>query len=174
MQSLSLGVSICVRWAQDIVSPQLEILTLVFAICAFITSIIRWAKPKDVRAGTIIPETEECEDFNFLPKPVTFREIFLPNGLIKDGIFSRFKDDTIGPNRSLGFVLMMSCIMIPIGGLHLIAWKYHFPTPAERIVWITASLASCGIPTLIIVFVYAILPVDVWISLGKRMQLNGL
>ena len=32
MQSLSLGVSICVRWAQDIVSPQLEILTLVFAI----------------------------------------------------------------------------------------------------------------------------------------------
>jgi hypothetical protein len=35
------------------------------------------------------------------------------------------------------------------GGVHAIAWKFHFPTETERYIWITCALLITGLPFLL-------------------------
>ncbi|KIJ10267.1 hypothetical protein PAXINDRAFT_86301, partial [Paxillus involutus ATCC 200175] len=42
------------------------------------------------------------------------------------------------------FVLLI--VWIIFGALHLIAWNFHFPSQAERVMWRVASLTLLGAP----------------------------
>jgi len=38
------------------------------------------------------------------------------------------------------------CIIAPFGALHLLAWDFDFPTPAEHTLWRVASVACVALP----------------------------
>jgi hypothetical protein len=64
---------------------------------------------------------------------------------------TRFVSSTVEPRAFLGLPkpLWWSSILGTIfSGIHLIAWNWHFPTEAEKILWrtfSTATLVSCAI-----------------------------
>ena len=41
-------------------------------------------------------------------------------------------------------LLSLSTTWLLLGGLHLIAWKFHFPTETEKILWRVVSLVLAG------------------------------
>ena len=50
----------------------------------------------------------------------------------------------IDPGDFVGFFLFGTWVLL--GGLHLIAWSFHFPTKAEKIAWRVASLVLVAGP----------------------------
>ena len=57
----------------------------------------------------------------------------------------------------------LTAITVFFGGIHLIAWNFEFPTPAEKIFWRTAGLVSVSLPLI------ALLVVPVCAALHKRL-----
>ena len=47
-------------------------------------------------------------------------------------------------------ILSLSATWLLLGGLHLIAWNFHFPTETEKILWRVASFALAGGPIVVI------------------------
>jgi hypothetical protein len=53
-QIMWLCTSLITRFAQHITCTKLEILTSAFAVCAFITYVTRWHKPKNFKIETLV------------------------------------------------------------------------------------------------------------------------
>ena len=51
--------------------------------------------------------------------------------------------DKLVSNNVIWF-LSLSATWLLLGGLHLIAWNFHFPTETEKILWRVASLVLAG------------------------------
>ena len=52
-------------------------------------------------------------------------------------------------------ICVFSLSAILFGGLHCIAWNFHFPTHAEQIIWRTSSLFIATIPvTVLLSFIF--------------------
>ena len=49
-------------------------------------------------------------------------------------------------------ILSLSATWLLLGGLHLIAWGFHFPTETEKILWRVASLFLAGGPIVFLLF----------------------
>ncbi|KAG6374701.1 hypothetical protein JVT61DRAFT_4070 [Boletus reticuloceps] len=80
------------------------------------------------RSTTGDEETAALVDKN--DKPSTSKSRSLVDGMDHEGV---------------GIVLLHFTWMI-LGGLHLIAWDFHFPTETEKILWRVASLVLTGSP----------------------------
>ncbi|PHH59480.1 hypothetical protein CDD80_1766 [Ophiocordyceps camponoti-rufipedis] len=70
-------ISVATRWIRGLPIPQLELLTVVFAVCALFTYIMRWNKPQNVELWTeISPKTYDTEvsveDFVNIQQPRRF------------------------------------------------------------------------------------------------------
>jgi hypothetical protein len=46
--------------------------------------------------------------------------------------------------------------MVPVGCIHLLAWNFVFPTPAEKILWRTATLVSIVLPMILLLPIWII------------------
>ncbi|KAI1479912.1 hypothetical protein F4774DRAFT_111073 [Daldinia eschscholtzii] len=131
---------------------QLEIMTVAFATCAVITYIIRWNKPQNVEICIELPTTyEDLREFyepyrfNFYMKSKKPNEYRVNRG-------PYFRNDTLRPyhvNRT--FLPCLILFMVVIGLLHVLAWEFSFPSNVEKIMWRVASLASAGIPLLLLI-----------------------
>ncbi|KAK6958252.1 hypothetical protein Daesc_001049 [Daldinia eschscholtzii] len=130
---------------------QLEIMTVAFAACAIFTYLIRWNKPQNVEIWTKLPTT--YKDLRELYEPHRFFNIVKGqrrNERPKDRQ-PYFRNDTLRPihiNRI--FLPCLIIFMVLIGLLHVIAWDFSFPSDVEKIMWRVASVASAGIPLLLL------------------------
>ena len=167
-QIIWLCISLIARFAQHMACAQLEILTSAFATCAFITYVVRWDKPKNVKIGTPVKLSED-----FIPGPSDiekFRELIFGAYTHSDTESSqsdRITEDAIGkgqdPTRT--FLLLM-VFMIIIGGVHLFAWDFRFPTLAEKMLWRIACSVATGLPAALFIII-ALLPIFIDIFRGR-------
>ncbi|OTB16007.1 hypothetical protein K445DRAFT_317638 [Daldinia sp. EC12] len=144
---------------------QLEIMTVAFATCAVITYIIRWNKPQNVEIWIELPST--YKDLRELYEPYRFFDLIKdrkPNGDWK----SRrpyFRNDTLRPSHvNRTFLPCLILFMVIIGLLHVIAWNFSFPSNVEKVMWRVASVASAGIPPLLLICSSFVSWLFVWVG----------
>ncbi|KAL8380912.1 hypothetical protein RB595_005281 [Gaeumannomyces hyphopodioides] len=135
-QSLFLVLQCTARRANGLHYSLLELVTILYVICAAVMYGLWWEKPYDAHNATILPIEGEGKWYNvcghrvenFTPKSA--REIYASFGssaLLKHGVAAIFS------------------------GLHLLAWNWPFPEPHALVMqwfWRAASLASVAVPPL--------------------------
>ena len=166
VQILVLLVSTILRACRHLAISQLEIVTLVFALCAIMIYVFRWFKPQSVETSTRIwlksdPFDSGKEDklntdlktnVNGLRKGVpdsifsiltNFEECLAPK------LLSRIPNDNIPQrerHRMHAILYLLTVLTVAAGGLHLIAWDFEFPTRVERKLWKAACFMLIGLP----------------------------
>lgn len=149
-------VSLFTRLAQRIACSQLEILTGSFALCAAITYIYRWHKPRDILVGTTIQVAGL--PLNEQNAPKTFREQIFhlrPATIKYDNESARIADDAIGDTQNaIEMFRELLIFMFLIGGVHLVAWEFQFPSLAEKMLWRVACAVATGIPVSLFIAIF--------------------
>ncbi|KAH7094830.1 hypothetical protein FB567DRAFT_586182 [Paraphoma chrysanthemicola] len=134
VQILWFTTQIIGRAAQSLAVTTLELFTLGIVFCAVCIYGLWWAKPFDIRQPIIIDDKtrvtalqESCTRIR-----VNYGDII-------------HESDRI-------FQLAAVVIVIIFGGIHVVAWQFHFPTYAEQLTWRICSIASTIIPILLVLY----------------------
>ncbi|QKX63095.1 uncharacterized protein TRUGW13939_10263 [Talaromyces rugulosus] len=160
-QLLYILFSVLVRWSRHLAVSQLELLTLAFGICGVFNYLARWFKPKDVEAHTRLwlqgidmddeKRMKQLHEAAFDLSTATLTSIIktlrrLENGKIEKRL--RIPNDSItGVQRKVPNVLYILCICTMLmGGFHLIAWDFTFPTVVEIYLWRASCFVLIGVP----------------------------
>jgi hypothetical protein len=115
------------RVVQGLAVTTLELFTLGIVFCAVCTYSLWWAKPFDIRQPIVIEDKKRATASSDSCARV---------GLSEDGFHeSEWRFNAI-------FLL----IVIIFGGIHVVAWQFHFPTYAEQLTWRICSIVSTIIP----------------------------
>ena len=153
-----------VREGKHLPTTPLEISTLSFSACTLATYALWFKKPLDVKIPTPIsitrlPDTTLTELKALSTKSIV-ADFFLVDQLGRGRqtpFHQRIYNDSYFVDRTYiirfprdVFVMVdwefgVTILSILFGGLHLIAWNFEFPTPAERLVWRIASAFSAGL-----------------------------
>jgi hypothetical protein len=128
------------RAIRGLAISQLEISVIAFSVCALLIYVCYWSSPKDVLVpitflewvGPIPPVITEiikeadADHVSETSRAETGQKPF-SNGFFQQNN-SRFDE----------YILVFGALVF--GAVHLLAWNFAFPTPAERIVWRATSV----------------------------------
>lgn len=154
LQIVWLAGQLIKRRVASLSSTVLEISTVAFSVGSILLYLIDWYKPMDMGVPFTIkasmPATEEI--FRLVaeaaPKPLLARQNKSRNYHITDGSAHQ----TVEARDSDYFFNMLDCVLslssATFGGIHLIAWNYHFPTGVEQKIWRAAALTVATTPIL--------------------------
>ncbi|KAH8695530.1 hypothetical protein BGW36DRAFT_398744 [Talaromyces proteolyticus] len=126
IQSIYTTVNLLSRVAYHLPITPLEITTLAFLFCPFISYAFWWKKPKDMSAPILI---------------------HLPYNHDSDEMASELRD-LLTDNREVSLrkeLLGNLCVLLAslaFSAIHIAAWNSSFPTPAERLAWRVLSVIS--------------------------------
>ena len=161
-QILSLALSVLSRWVRHIAVSQLELVTLAFAVMATLIYLVNLDKPQNIEVASVLkmskfstdPEMDRHIRLNMV-HTFDFRYGNPANDeeLVEVAKMSRL--DNLHYNSRLSdshyktssYLMIVSSVVF--GALHCIAWKYDFPTSAERLLWRIAAVASTVLPCFI-------------------------
>lgn len=141
-------IQILARARQHISSTPLEIMSLSFAACAFVTYTLLLNHPQDVTTSIYIDASRlsTVDDMRIIANLsptyywfVSNRLPSLPNNTIHRGKSGAFFHIGLGTGAAV------------FGGAHLVAWNFVFPTALERILWRTSSLITMLSPLVVLV-----------------------
>ncbi|KIX08801.1 uncharacterized protein Z518_03458 [Rhinocladiella mackenziei CBS 650.93] len=156
VQALWLGIELIMRWVQGLPSSQLEVMTLAFAVCSFLTYLMLWSKPKDVMTRVHVPAVKvpTVEDIGTLGRlgPTTIWYLRAESWIPNNGIHYLNLDESRWMKRIAGGVpLRIGSIGSVIGAMvfgsvHLIAWNFDFPTKGEQLAWKIVCIVTIVTP----------------------------
>jgi hypothetical protein len=153
-------VQLLVRAIRGIPSTQLEVITISYAACSFVTYVLNFKKPKDAKRPIYIlaeryPTSQEMLNI----ASYRFRRIFKWNWigpLIARTPLSWLHDqtpwlanDSHCRNRGFNFYTGVGLGSMILGGIHCAAWNSEFPIPVERLLWRISSVTTAAIPVVI-------------------------
>jgi hypothetical protein len=128
------------RLSQNMAISLLELNTFAHCISAFFIYIFWWHKPYDVTTHIYLDLTD-------LPvEGLGLRTGYRSENMAKE-MFSSFfwaRAEILRP-------LIMFLTFLVYGAIHSLAWEYHFPTPAERIIWRCSSVATASTGLIVLV-----------------------
>jgi hypothetical protein len=182
VQTSYLIMQLIARKVYGLPSAQIEIAALAFSACSIVTYLLYWNRPQGVETVHIIKAEKKVsgEDLQNLlatlshygPRylwltPRTEKEFYpelgpdpIPNDanhytdlLPGRGLFE--DNDEI---MSLAFGSIFGGALF--GGLHCLAWNFHFPTPGEALGWRICSIATTCLPVL------SLIPTWAWMKLN--------
>jgi hypothetical protein len=140
------------RYAERLPASQTEVATVAFALCAFWTYIFLWSKPQDVKTPYIIEATRyptREEMFSLSEKGPTYiggmftgYEYTIPEHTFHRSVVDKVE---VLEGGYFGWAGGIFGGML-FGMVHLAAWNFNFPTPAERILWRVAAVAASAAP----------------------------
>ncbi|KAF8858839.1 hypothetical protein BDZ45DRAFT_590708 [Acephala macrosclerotiorum] len=157
VQVLWFIIQLAVRKAKNLPCTQLEIAVLGFAICTFITYLLWFKKPKDIKVGSRVSTERELtpddrrrilwlNKFGFFENALKGTDKHMPTRTMTNDMYNmeaafyRFEfgeDAKIGfEGEDIGFIAGA----VVFGACHCIAWDFEFPTSVEQIVWKAASI----------------------------------
>lgn len=130
--------------------PQLEILVLSIASCAFLTYIATWKKPQDVKTAQIIKVHRYPTPSEVIVlaarSPICWgnprRTQCIPNN--HPSAHYR-KSKNIGIHHRLASGVLASMLF---GGLQCLAWNSVFPTNTERTLWRVSCVITITLPAI--------------------------
>lgn len=192
-----LVIQLICRKAGGLPSTQLEITALAFAFCSTITYALYWNRPQGVQATHIIKAKKlidgpalqyliksvvrsgptyiwTSQRFRFRSSDFDPKSIIGPKPIPNDSntaIKSTWKwiHSVTSGNQELGAVVFGALAGGTIfGGLHCLAWNFHFPTPGEALGWRICSVATTALPIL------SLFPTVIWIKLNPSKGLEEL
>jgi hypothetical protein len=157
-QILWLTLQLIVRTARRIPSTPLEVLTLSYSACSFLTYALNFDMPQDINTPVYVSAiryptaTELCKisrghtvrladtiSHTTLDVQAPLRLLAKPTPWIAiDSFNSRISGGNVG------FGMLLGCLIL--GGVHCAAWNAHYPTAVERLLWRIASIATAGLP----------------------------
>jgi hypothetical protein len=150
LQILWLIIQIISRSIRGLPSSQLEIMTMAFAGCSIATYLILLRRPQ----GPIIPyyisavryptENEMSQIAAGGPGyPYSGRSFYtIPNP------FLHYAGE--GSRETIAFCLGCMAFTMAFGALHIIAWRFSFPTALECLLWRMATIGTTILPVLCI------------------------
>jgi hypothetical protein len=148
LQIIWMMIQLIWRWRENKPASQLELMTLSFAVSAFITYALAWSRPQGVETPTVIQgnrvSREEMRSLaDIEPGVVLFQRTLytMPNNVSHD---------------IHGWVLGGGFGSILFGILHLFAWNFTFPTEVERTLWRVSSFVTFLAPVTYLVTVLMI------------------
>jgi hypothetical protein len=167
VQILYLIIQLITRKVVGLPSTQLEIGALAFSASSIITYIIYWNKPQGIESIQIIqpkcaPSRRRVEQIaisgprfiwtNYRPEYESeklYDVVTIPN----DGMnyLSRLFPGAqyFGSNDEILAVAVGALLGGTLfGGLHCLAWNFHFPTRGEALTWRACSIITSSIPLL--------------------------
>ncbi|KAF2741805.1 hypothetical protein M011DRAFT_454269 [Sporormia fimetaria CBS 119925] len=148
LQILWLVLQLTMRKVRGLASSQLEVMTLAFAVCVLIIYGLVWRMPQDVHAPVVIT-------MHTLPTPQQLvklaahapdtwysrRDIWMPN--------TRFHEDRSASRDWVQLAVFVAATVLAsavFGAIHLLAWNFVFPTPAEKLIWRVSSMVTIAAP----------------------------
>lgn len=131
------------RAAQSIPISTLEISTLSYVICSFITWGLWWNKPYDIEVPIRVPcqKLDEYEQEEFKKIPEYGVDNNIPPYRSKFWHI-HFAMERFPTYRDPSFKTGMLAISTVFGGIHLAAWSNILPSVAENWLWKACSLLS--------------------------------
>lgn len=155
-QALWLVIQLIMRWVEGLPSSQLEVMTLAFAVCSFLTYLMLWSKPKDVMTRVYVPAMKlpTAEDARTLARlgPTTIWYLRAESWIPNNGIHYLNLDKSRWTKRIAGGVpLRIGSIgsiigAMVFGSVHLIAWDFDFPTKGEQLAWKIVCIVTIVTP----------------------------
>ena len=176
-QILWLILNVATRGITKLPVTQLEIATVAFSLMAVATYAVNWWKPKDIVTPTTLKrptyffamdkDTRNVQGFvERLLAPSEANDYPTPNEYRK-----RIENDTVWMQGDTPLIWgLMAISSLIFGGLHCLAWNFHFPTNTELVLWRVASLASSALPSfalgvsLLLRFLSTTFTINVYIS----------
>jgi hypothetical protein len=128
----------------------LEIATVAFAACSLVTYMVQWDKPKDVQSVIYVPACRlpSYDEFITVCRAAAIRTP--PAGSKNHGMPDTATHQSVKDgDKSLStwnFLLISVGASILVGGIHLTAWNFVFPTPTEQLIWRVAAIAAIVLP----------------------------
>jgi hypothetical protein len=172
VQVLWLLVTILVRAGKKLPIAQLELAVLAYAVCSFIAYLFSWSKPQDVKVAIVlqidrpldVATSWRLSDVDYCGESI-WRQLFsheitsatrtledpIPNEIFYDHMSLIWDLGKNGDGPSLRYphiYIITLAAGVLFGALHCIAWKFHFPTPVERLLWRVSSVFLAGSPPL--------------------------
>ena len=180
-------VQLIARKVGGLPSAQLEIGALAFASCSAITYLLYWKRPQGVetiykiearRFGAIKRQKQILEGIarngpNYLRTahgpPSSFYPEIGPDPVPNDAaMWTSFSfSGIVGDNYDL-VTLSLGALFggTLLGGIHCLAWHFHFPTAGEALGWKICSIATTCLPVL------SIAPISVWMTLNPQIGME--
>lgn len=142
---------------------QLEVMTVAYAILNIIIYIFWWNKPFDVSEPIHISgRAEDCLRSRNVG-------ILASRSLALDGFSALVPGDPV----SLGVLLPLFGTVF--GGMHCLAWRFHFVTEREAQMWRVCSVYCIASPWLVIVlFLFSVLTYENEDLVSITVRLSGL
>lgn len=150
-QVLWLIVQLIARGAKGLVPSQLEIVVLAFSSCTFVTYLLLWSKPQDVKTTIYVPASRYPSMYELGRLSIYGPDVLYGTHRTRHWIPNN-SDHCNGPYENLKFTLASILATILFGSLHCLAWNLNFPTRVERLLWRVAAVISAGGPLIAIVF----------------------
>jgi hypothetical protein len=176
LQVIYLTLQLIVRKITNLPCSQIEIATLAFAASSLITYGLYWNKPQDVESVHIVkanrlPTVQDVDSMLYVrsgDNPIwkRFRDMSriddeldlapISNDCGQSLVYwkhvitpklPKFMQDVVSFNMEL-LVLSVGVLIggTIFGGLHCLAWNFHFPTPKEALAWRVCSVTVSGLP----------------------------
>jgi hypothetical protein len=141
------------RLSQNMAVSLLELNTFAHCVSAFFIYVFWWHKPYDAATHAYIDTSGLPEIFrtelSSHGHEDEFTHISTRTNNMADSMFSSTDWALAGFWRPLIMVLTF----FVYGAMHLLAWQYHFPTSAERIIWRCASIATASSGSIVLLTV---------------------
>ncbi|KAI0132460.1 hypothetical protein BJ170DRAFT_592415 [Xylariales sp. AK1849] len=159
VQVIWLFVQVVARVVLHNAASPLEIMTLAFAACAFITYILLLEHPQGVQVPTYLPaqrspSKEEMDEIARLYPQQYFPNPHQDNAIPNDSWHRAYNDPQATDIHAYGLFSAASSLgSLIFGGIHLFAWDFSFPSAVEQLLWRICSLITAVNPLIIAVAV---------------------
>ncbi|KAF4569879.1 hypothetical protein EYR40_008860 [Pleurotus pulmonarius] len=147
-------VQLLIRAIERLAVTELEVMTLAYALmCAFLYG-FWWNKPYDVHKPILTGTTDQLEVAESPRRSMSLTSLldgdwimYLHGTIVEDTRLDYLSE--VAPDRNGRIAIVISIISATLfGSIHCIAWNFQFPTPIERIIWISSSLVIVAVPPL--------------------------
>ncbi|RAH73528.1 uncharacterized protein BO66DRAFT_225105 [Aspergillus aculeatinus CBS 121060] len=152
-QILWLCIQVISRAVEHLAVSQLEIVTVAFALCAVIIYGLAWNKPQGVNIPiSILQVSDQGADYGTsLEKETTPATASSGKGWVKHIITPEAIDKYFKVMEGEGyaaswFIPVVVLTGMLFSGVHLAAWRSHFPTHLEKLLWRIAAIYSTAFP----------------------------
>lgn len=150
-------IQLAVRAATpDKSSAPLEIATLAFAVLAFVTYLLLFKHPQDLKTpfqvtANRLPTSDELRAIAIMSPDALWAGGTAADHFIPKNTYHRRRGIDLGAGP-----MFVGCGIIGgflFGSIHLFAWNFTYPTYIEKLLWISSSLITALVPLLIILVV---------------------